>query len=192
MSARSSATLRCARITWIASTESPQLPRFEAMRAQLREALDHGALGLSSGLAYASARAASTEEVLTLAQPLTAASAALRHAHAHRDRCDSRRHATKPSRSAGMPGCRSSSRISNARALPTGAAVAKCSKLSTARATRSMPAAIVIPTLRVPARSISARSTLASKITITWSTPHPEIGGQTLEAIANDVEPLAA
>lgn len=42
-----------------------------SMRAQLREALDHGALGLSTGLAYASAASASTEEVKGLAEELT-------------------------------------------------------------------------------------------------------------------------
>jgi N-acyl-D-amino-acid deacylase len=46
-----------------------------AMRVQLCEALDAGALGLSTGLAYASARQASTEEVLALAEPLAAAGA---------------------------------------------------------------------------------------------------------------------
>jgi len=44
-----------------------------AMRAQLQEALDGGALGLSTGLAYQSARSASTEEVLALAELLAAA-----------------------------------------------------------------------------------------------------------------------
>src|SRR3984885_3684965 len=42
----------------------------EAMRAQLIEALEHGALGLSSGLAYGSARSAPAEEILSLAEPL--------------------------------------------------------------------------------------------------------------------------
>lgn len=44
-----------------------------AMRMQLRAALEDGALGLSSGLAYASAFASSTEEVKQLAQELNAA-----------------------------------------------------------------------------------------------------------------------
>ena len=57
----------------------------EAMRAQLREALDAGALGLSSGLAYLSANAASTEEVSALAQPLAAAGAVYTTPHALRD-----------------------------------------------------------------------------------------------------------
>ncbi|GAB3625215.1 D-aminoacylase [Pandoraea terrae] len=45
----------------------------EAMRAQLREALDGGALGLSTGLAYANANAAPTSEVVALAEPLAEA-----------------------------------------------------------------------------------------------------------------------
>ncbi|MBP0599732.1 D-aminoacylase [Herbaspirillum sp. LeCh32-8] len=40
------------------------------MREQLREALEHGALGLSTGLAYGNAINAPTEEVLALAEPL--------------------------------------------------------------------------------------------------------------------------
>lgn len=46
-----------------------------SMRADLQEALDAGALGMSSGLAYASANSAPTEEVAALAQLLRAASA---------------------------------------------------------------------------------------------------------------------
>jgi N-acyl-D-aspartate/D-glutamate deacylase len=42
-----------------------------AMRAQLQEALDGGALGLSTGLAYLSANSASSEEVMALAEPLS-------------------------------------------------------------------------------------------------------------------------
>src|SRR5271170_3236456 len=47
----------------------------QAMRTQLIEALDHGALGLSSGLAYLSANSAPPQEVLSLAEPLAAAGA---------------------------------------------------------------------------------------------------------------------
>lgn len=47
----------------------------QAMRAQVQEALNGGALGLSSGLAYLWANAASTDEVLALAQPLASAGA---------------------------------------------------------------------------------------------------------------------
>ncbi len=44
-----------------------------AMRVQLEDALAHGALGLSTGLAYLSAISASTAEVVALAEPLAAA-----------------------------------------------------------------------------------------------------------------------
>ncbi|HVR60934.1 MAG TPA: D-aminoacylase [Polyangia bacterium] len=50
-------------------------PEIDGMRAELREALDAGALGLSTGLAYASANSAPTAEVLALAEPLAAAGA---------------------------------------------------------------------------------------------------------------------
>ena len=55
------------------------------MRAQLTEALDHGALGLSSGLAYRSARSAPAE-ILSLAEPLAAAGASTLHTCAPRPR----------------------------------------------------------------------------------------------------------
>jgi N-acyl-D-aspartate/D-glutamate deacylase len=42
------------------------------MREQLRESLEAGALGLSTGLAYASAFSASTDEVMQLTEELTA------------------------------------------------------------------------------------------------------------------------
>lgn len=41
-----------------------------AMRAQLEDAMEHGAIGLSTGLAYLSAFAATPEEVLGVAEPL--------------------------------------------------------------------------------------------------------------------------
>src|ERR1700677_4242790 len=47
----------------------------DAMRVQLMEALEHGALGLSTGLAYSSARSARPEEVLCPAEPLAGAAA---------------------------------------------------------------------------------------------------------------------
>jgi N-acyl-D-aspartate/D-glutamate deacylase len=51
------------------------IAEIEQMQAQLSEALQAGALGLSSGLAYLSANAAPTEEVVALAKLLAAAGA---------------------------------------------------------------------------------------------------------------------
>ncbi|MGR2767053.1 N-acyl-D-amino-acid deacylase family protein [Photobacterium ganghwense] len=47
-------------------------PEIQAMKVRLREAMQAGALGLSSGLAYASAKQAPTEEVMALAEELAA------------------------------------------------------------------------------------------------------------------------
>lgn len=53
--------------------DRPATPaEIEAMRAQLREALAHGAIGLSTGLAYASAFESTTGEVKALAEELDA------------------------------------------------------------------------------------------------------------------------
>ena len=83
-----------------------------------------------------------------------------------------------------MPGCRSSSRISNARALPTGAAVVKCSKLSTGARNAQFAGCDCYPYTAGSSTLDLGQVDPRVKITITWSTPHPEIGGQTLEAIA--------
>jgi N-acyl-D-amino-acid deacylase len=45
------------------------------MRAQLEESLEHGALGLSTGLAYSAANSATTEEVIELCAALTGSGA---------------------------------------------------------------------------------------------------------------------
>ena len=50
-------------------------PSRDAMQAMLQEALDAGAIGLSTGLAYASAAPATTEEVIGLARLLQPAGA---------------------------------------------------------------------------------------------------------------------
>jgi len=50
-------------------TASPQ--EIAAMRSHLEESLEHGALGLSTGLAYSAANSATTEEVMELCASLT-------------------------------------------------------------------------------------------------------------------------
>jgi N-acyl-D-amino-acid deacylase len=50
---------------------SAEPPEIEAMAARLRQALDEGSLGLSTGLAYPNSCAASTEEVLVLARAMS-------------------------------------------------------------------------------------------------------------------------
>jgi N-acyl-D-amino-acid deacylase len=155
----------------------------EAMSAQLQEALDAGALGLSSGLAYLSANAASTEEVSTLAQPLAAAGAV--YTSHMRSETDAILDAMNEVFAIG--------RLSH---VPTIISHLKCAgidnwgrssevldALEHARASQPVgcdcyPYAAGSSTLDL--RQVDERVI----ITITWSTPHPEMTGQSLAQIA--------
>lgn len=62
------------RATAMAALDRPALPaEIEAMRALLQAALDAGAIGLSTGTAYPPAMCATTEEIIAVARPLSAA-----------------------------------------------------------------------------------------------------------------------
>jgi N-acyl-D-amino-acid deacylase len=157
----------------------------ESMCAQLREALDAGALGLSFGLAYLSANAASTEEVLTLAKPLAPAGAVYTiHMRSETD--------------AILEAMKEAFAIGRLRHVPTIISHLKCAGidnwgrsseilrlLDTARdhqpvACDCYPYAAGSSTLDL--RQVDERIT----ITITWSSPHPEMAGKPLEQIARD------
>lgn len=61
------------RVLEMADLQRPAEPvEIVRMRARVAEALDAGAIGVSTGLAYAPAAAASTEEVIEVCRPLTA------------------------------------------------------------------------------------------------------------------------
>jgi N-acyl-D-aspartate/D-glutamate deacylase len=155
----------------------------QAMRVQLIEALDHGALGLSSGLAYLSANSAPPEEILSLAEPLAAAGAIyVSHMRtegqeilaAMRETFATGRHCHVPVvishlKCAGIANWGRSAEILNA--------------LDQARAEQPVhcdcyPYAASSSTLDLRQVKDSVR------IVITWSKPHPEVAGQTLEQIA--------
>ena len=164
--------------------DRPATPaEIQAMRVQLIEALENGALGLSSGLAYASARSAPAEEILSLAEPLSAAGAIyVSHMRtegeeilaAMSETFDTGRHCHIPVvishlKCAGIANWGRSEEILHA--------------LETARAGQAVqcdcyPYAASSSTLDI--RQVDDRV----RIVITWSTPHPEMAGQTLEQIA--------
>ena len=156
-----------------------------AMRAQLTEALDHGALGLSSGLAYSSARSAPAEEVLSLAEPLAAAGAI--YASHMRTEAEEILSAMQEAFSTGR-----NSRVPVVISHLKCAGVANWGRsgevldaLDTARAEQAVhcdcyPYTASSSTLDL--RQVDGRV----RIVITWSTPHPEVAGQTLEQIASD------
>ncbi len=154
-----------------------------AMRTQLGEALDGGALGLSSGLAYASARAASTDEVKALAQPLASAGAVYvthmrTEANAILDAMDE---AFAIGRACHVPVILS--HLKCAGIANWGRSEEVLHALEAARAAQPTgcdcyPYAAGSSTLDL--QQVDERV----QITITWSVPHPELAGQSLASIA--------
>lgn len=156
-----------------------------AMREQLRESLEDGALGLSSGLAYASAFCAETDEVLQLAQELTAFGAVY----------------TTHLRSEFEPVLEAMDeafRIGRAARAPVIVSHLKCAGAGNWGRSPQLLAALENAAREHPVGCdcypyAASSSTLDLKqvtdaypITITWSTPHPEQGGRDLSQIAAD------
>lgn len=154
-----------------------------AMRAQLTEALEGGALGLSSGLAYASAHAASTGEVTALAQPLALAGAVyVTHMRTEAAAIlDAMHEAFAIGRECNVPVILS--HLKCAGIANWGRSGEVLHALEAARAAQPAgcdcyPYAAGSSTLDL--QQVDERV----QITITWSTPHPEVAGQSLADIA--------
>jgi N-acyl-D-amino-acid deacylase len=155
-----------------------------AMRAQLTEALDHGALGLSSGLAYFSARSAPAEEILSLAEPL-AAVGAIYTSHMRTEAeeiLSAMQEAFSTGRNSRVPVV--ISHLKCAGVANWGRSEEVLDALDTARAEQAVhcdcyPYTASSSTLDL--RQVDGRL----RIVITWSTLHPEVAGQTLEQIAS-------
>jgi N-acyl-D-aspartate/D-glutamate deacylase len=155
----------------------------DAMRGQLIEALQCGALGLSTGLAYLSANAATTEEVLALAEPLAWAGA-MYTTH------------LRSETAAILDAMDEAFRIGRESAVPVVISHLKCAgvdnwgrsdevlkMLDRARKSQAVscdcyPYAAGSSTLDL--RQVDERV----EIRITWSEPHPEMAGQKLAEIA--------
>jgi N-acyl-D-amino-acid deacylase len=154
-----------------------------AMRNQLADALAGGALGLSTGLAYASARSASTEEVLGLAEPLAAAGA-LYTTHMRTETeaiLDAMEESFTIGRHTRVPIV--ISHLKCAGVANWGRADEVLGVLDNARSAQHVgcdcyPYAAGSSTLDLG--QVDPRV----EITITWSEPHPEIGGRSLASIA--------
>ena len=155
-----------------------------AMRAQLEEALAHGALGLSTGLAYLSAFSATTEEVVALAGPLAEAGGL--YASHVRDEgagiADALDEALRIGRLAGVPVV--VSHLKCAGFDNWGRSGEVLALLDAARAEQRVgwdgyPYAASSSTLDL--RQVDERI----RIVVTWSDPHPEMAGRTLAEIAH-------
>lgn len=156
-----------------------------AMREQLRDSLANGALGLSTGLAYASAFNAETDEVMQLAEELTAVGA-LYTTHLRSEFepvLEAMDEAFRIGRHAQVPVV--ISHLKCAGAGNWGRSPELLSALENAAATHPVgcdcyPYAASSSTLDLK------QVTDAFRITITWSTPHPDQGGRDLADIAAD------
>jgi len=153
------------------------------MRGQLQEALDNGALGLSTGLAYLSANAATLDEVLTLAQPLAAAGAIYTtHLRSETEAIlNAMNEAFTVGRESRVPVIISHLKCAGVDNWRRSGEVLEA--LETAQVSQPVgcdcyPYAATSSTLDL--RQVDERV----QIVITWSKPHPETAGQSLAQIA--------
>ncbi|GLU32978.1 D-aminoacylase [Trinickia caryophylli] len=156
-----------------------------AMRAELADALAHGALGLSSGLAYGSASAAPTEEVMALAEPLAAAGALYTtHMRSEFDAIlEAFDEACRIGRHARVPVVVSHLKCAGPRNWGRSAEV--LGALEGAR--RLQPIGCdCYPYDRSSSTLDLKQVTGDIEITVTWSTPHPEAAGKRISEIASE------
>lgn len=164
-------------------TASPD--EIAAMREQLRDSLESGALGLSTGLAYASAFSAETTEVKQLAEELTAFGAVytthLRSEfepvlEAMDEAFDIGRHARSPVVISHMK-CAGAGNWGRSPQLLA----------SLEKAAEHHPVGCDCYPYAASSSTLDLKQvTDAFRITITWSTPHPDQSGRDLKDIAAD------
>ncbi|WP_397448804.1 amidohydrolase family protein [Pseudomonas sp. NA-150] len=154
-----------------------------AMREQLRDSLEAGALGLSTGLAYASAFSAETDEVLQLAEELNAFGA-LYTTHL-RSEFEPVLEAMDEAFRIGLH-ARSPVVISHLKCAGAGNWGRSPQLLSALeQAARQHPVACDCYPYAASSSTLDLKQvTDAHRITITWSTPHPEQSGRDLLDIA--------
>jgi N-acyl-D-aspartate/D-glutamate deacylase len=155
-----------------------------AMRTQLEDALDHGALGLSTGLAYLSAYSATLDEVLGVAEPL-GPSGALYATHM-RSETAAILDAMEESFAIGRGAHASRVLISHLKCAGpdnwgrTTEVLALLDRASRTQTVRCDCYPYTASSSMLDLRQVDERI----EIRITWSSPHPEAAGRTLAAIA--------
>ncbi|KAF0812076.1 D-aminoacylase [Andreprevotia sp. IGB-42] len=156
-----------------------------SMREQLRDALENGALGLSTGLAYASANSCNTEEIKTLAEVLDEYGGVYTtHLRTEFDGIlaamdeafEVGRHARSPV---------IVSHLKCAGAGNWGRSVEVIKKMEAAA--QNHPAGCDCYPYSASSSTLDLKQVTSDfDIVITWSTPHPEMGGRKLAEIAAD------
>ncbi|WP_250508544.1 D-aminoacylase [Caballeronia sp. GACF4] len=155
----------------------------DGMRAQLEEALDNGALGLSSGLAYGSAFNAPPEEVEALAEPLAKAGALYTtHMRTEFDAIlDAMEEAYRVGRHARVPVV--ISHLKCAGPSNWGRSVEVLKSLETVREGQPL-GCDCYPYNRSSSTLDLKQVTGDIDITITWSEPHSEMAGKLIREVA--------
>lgn len=154
------------------------------MRAQLAEGLEHGALGLSTGLAYLSAISAPTDEVVALAEPLAAAGG-IYTTH------------LRSETEAILDAMQEAFHIGRAASIPVLVSHLKCAGVANWGRSEEILAAFDAAARRqsvycdcypysASSSTIDPRQVTGdTEILITWSTPHPDMSGRRLADIAD-------
>jgi len=155
----------------------------DGMRAQLEEALAHGALGLSSGLAYGSAFNAPPEEVMALAEPLAHAGALYTtHMRTEFDAIlDAMEEAYQVGKHARVPVV--ISHLKCAGPSNWGRSTEVLKSLDTTR--EGQPVGCDCYPYNRSSSTLDVKQVTGDiDITITWSTPHPEMAGKLISEVA--------
>ncbi len=155
----------------------------DGMRAQLEEALAHGALGLSSGLAYGSAFSAPPEEVMALAEPLAHAGALYTtHMRTEFDAIlDAMDEAYQVGKHARVPVV--ISHLKCAGPSNWGRSVEVLKSLENKR--EGQPVGCDCYPYNRSSSTLDLKQVTGDiEITITWSEPHPEMAGKLISEIA--------
>jgi N-acyl-D-amino-acid deacylase len=176
-------TLRSNHMDRLDRTATPD--EVAAMRAQLIEALENGALGLSTGLAYKSAFSASEEEVHSLAEPLSRAGA-IYATHLRSEGAQV------------LAAIEEALRIGDRGKIPIVVSHLKCAGIDnwhqSGEILRRLQAANSNQVVGWDCYPYAASSTILDplqvdkriSITVTWSNPYPVLAGQPLSAIAQE------
>ena len=155
------------------------------MRSQLREGLEQGAMGLSTGLAYATAFQAPLEEVLSLAEELTAVDGLyLTHVRSEYEPIlDSLDEAIRVGRHAGVATHISHFKCAGVRNW--GRTVETLAFFDKAREDQDVTADCYPYAAGSTTLDLS-QITSDYRIDISWSVPHPEMAGRPLAEIAEE------
>jgi N-acyl-D-amino-acid deacylase len=159
------------------------------MRALADEALGAGAIGISTGLFYEPARAASTEEVIEVCRPLAARNGVYAtHMRDEGDRVvESLEETFRVGRELGVPVVISHHKVAGARNH------GRSGETLPLIEERMRSQAIGLDCYPYPASSTilsASRAAAAQKTLVTWSKPHPEVAGMDLADIEIPLEQL--